>query len=104
MRRFLRRVWHAIRHRQLEADLMEEIDCHRSMKQGEFEEQGIDLQEATFAARRALGSVALAQDHSRDVWLPRWLQGFGQDILLGIRTLCAAPVVTTVAVLSLALG
>jgi putative ABC transport system permease protein len=104
MRQVLRRVWHAIRRRRFESDLAEEIEFHRAMKQRELEEDGLEPTEATFATRRALGSTALAQDRARDVWCPRWLQGVGQDVLLAVRTLAASRIVSTVAVLSLALG
>jgi hypothetical protein len=104
MRQVLRRVWHAIRRRRFEADLAEEIEFHRAMKQRELEEGGLEPREARFATRRALGSTALAQDRARDVWCPRWLQGFGQDVVLGVRMLAASRIVSTVAVLSLALG
>ena len=55
-------------------------------------------------ARRIFGSSALAGDRARDVWIPRAFQGLGQDFRLAVRTLRATPVVTGVAVLSLALG
>ena len=95
---------YAIRKRQFEVDLAEEMAFHGAMKQREIEARGVDSTEATFAARRALGSIALAQDESRDVWCPRWLQGIGQDLRLAVRSLRGTPVVTTVAVVSLALG
>ena len=101
---FLRRAWHLIRQRRRDADLAEEMAFHREMKEREFRTRGASPTEAALATRRALGSVALAQDHARDVWIPRWLQGLGQDFRLAVRTLRATPVVTAVAVLSLALG
>jgi predicted permease len=104
MRPILQRVWYLIRQRRLEAELAEEIDCHRAMKQEELEARGLGPTEATFAARRALGSVALARDRSRDVWRLGWLQGMVKDFRLAIRTLSATPMLSTVAVLSLALA
>lgn len=104
MHQLLRRLWHAIRQRRFELDLSEEMEFHRAMKQHELEGRGLELAKAAFAARRALGSVALAQDRSRDVWLPVWLQGIGQDVRHAIRALCGTRIVTSVAVLSLALG
>src|SRR6266851_2961489 len=104
MRQLIRRVWYAIRRRRFEADLSEEVEFHRAMKQQELEEGGLEPVEATFATRRALGSTALAQDRARDVWCPFWLQGCGQDFVLAVRTLVASRIVSTVAVLSLALG
>ncbi len=104
MRQLLRRAWYLIRGRRLEADLAEEIEFHRALKQRELEESGLDAKAATFATRRALGSVALAKDRARDVWRPRWLQGLGQDLRLAVRTLWANKLVSAVAVLSLTLG
>jgi putative ABC transport system permease protein len=43
-------------------------------------------------------------DQERDVWHPRWLQGLGQDVRLGLRALRTTPIVTAVAVASLVLG
>jgi putative ABC transport system permease protein len=104
MRQLLRRAWYAFRRRQFEADLAEELDFHRELKQREIEGLGAGPTEASFAARRALGSIALAQDLSRDVWCPRWLEGIEQDMRLALRSLRGTPIVTTVAVVSLALG
>ena len=104
MRQILRRAWYLIRQRRFTADLAEEMAFHLAMKQQEIQARGADATEAAFSARRALGSTALAQDRSHDVWVPGWMQGVGQDLRLGIRSLCATPVVTAVAVLSLALG
>src|SRR5258705_12169383 len=73
MRQLLRRTWYLIRRRKFEADLADEIEFHRAMKQRELEERGLEPRAATFATRRALGSVALAEDHVLDVWQPRWL-------------------------------
>src|SRR5450631_1476277 len=104
MRQILRRAWYAIRQRQLDAELAEEMEFHRAMKAQELQADGVDRNEAHFAARRAFGSAALAADRSRDIWIPSWLQGVGPDFRLAVRSLLATPVVTLVAVLSLALG
>src|SRR5207247_2350253 len=98
-----RRLWYLVRRRRFEADLAEEMTFHRSMH-----EEALRGHEppsaASRAARRALGNITLARDESRDVWCPRWLQGSWQDVRLAGRSLRATPVVTFVAVLSLALG
>src|SRR5207245_2994284 len=104
MRLLLRRAWYLWRHRQLEHDLAEEIAFHRALKQQELEAGGLKPTDAGIATRRALGSVALAQDQVRDVWQAQWLQGTGRDLRLASRTLRMTPIVTTVAVVSLALG
>jgi MacB-like periplasmic core domain len=104
MGQLLRRAWFLLRRRRFEADLAEEMAFHRALKQQGLEEGGLEPREAAIATRRALGSIALAQDRTRDVWVPHWLQGIGADLRLAVRTLCATPLVTAVAVLSLALG
>jgi predicted lysophospholipase L1 biosynthesis ABC-type transport system permease subunit len=55
----MRRAWYLMRQRRLDADLADELECHRSMKQQELEERGLGSQEAHLAARRALGNVAM---------------------------------------------
>lgn len=104
MRRLLRRLIYFLRQRRFDAEFSEELEFHRNMKTRELEERGADPKAADFAARRALGSVPLAQDQARDVWVPRWLQGMELDCRLAIRSLAATPRVTVVAILSLALG
>ena len=104
MRQLLRRAWYLLHQRQADDDLAEEMDFHSSMTRQDLEARGLEPVDAAFATRRALGSLALAQDQSRDVWQPRVLQGLGQDFRLAMRSLRATPVVTLVAVLSLALG
>src|ERR1700719_3751344 len=97
MGQLIRRIWYAIRQRQRGADLAEELEFHRTLKQRELEERGVEPREATFATRRALGSAALAQDRSRDVWCPFWFQGSGQDLRLALRALRATPIVSSLA-------
>jgi putative ABC transport system permease protein len=74
------------------------------MTQRSIAERGVESVEASFAAQRALGSVALAQDQARDVWVPHGLQGIGQDLRLAIRSLRATRIVSAIAILSLGLG
>ena len=104
MRQLLRRAWYLVRQRRLDAELAEEMDVHQAMKQQELETRGLAPTDATFAARRAFGSAALARDRSRDVWQLGRLQGMSTNVRLAIRTLSATPILSTVAVLSLALG
>src|SRR5260221_371706 len=79
MRRLLRRTWHLLRRDQFEADLTEELDFHRSMKEQQLQQQGFDPGSAQVASRRQLGSILLAKDCARDVWVWPWLQSVAQD-------------------------
>ena len=101
MRQLLRRAWYAIRQRRFDADLAEELEFHRAMKQRELEERGVGPAEAGFAVRRVLGSVALAQDRARDVWIWPWLQDLSQDLRFATRLLAKDRWFTLVAVLAL---
>src|ERR1700722_454670 len=103
MRQLLRRAWYAIRGRRLDDELAEEMAFHRAMTQREIEARGVEPTEAALATRRAFGSTALAWDQARDVWMPRWLQGLGQDCRLAVRALFTNRLVSVVAIVSLAL-
>ena len=104
MRKIIRRAWYTIRRRRLEADLAEEIEFHLTMKRRELEKDGLEPDEATFAARRALGNVLVAHDRARDVWISPWLQGISQDLRFAVRLLLKDRAFTAAAVLTLALG
>ena len=102
--RLLRRVWYLVRLRRLDADLAEELEFHRAMTQRELERNGLPERDARLQAHRAMGNIGLARDRARDLWQPRWLQGFGLDLRLALRLLVASPVLSAVAIASLALG
>jgi putative ABC transport system permease protein len=104
MRQLLRRLTYLFRHRQFETDLADELAFHRAMKHRELERRGVDPEDVEFRTRRELGSMALANDRARDVWLPVWLQGLGDDVRFGGRLLRSTPLVSAIAVMSLALG
>src|SRR5262245_23361186 len=104
MRELLRRLGFLVRQRRADADLAEEMAFHRDMARDSMERDGVGAVDAAVAARRAFGSSALAHDQAHDIWVPRWMQGLGQDFSLAARLFWKAPLVTGVAVLSLALG
>src|SRR6266498_3252655 len=104
MRALIRRAWYAVRQRQVETDLSEEIEFHRAMKQRELESSGLESPVAILAARRALGSAALAQNRSRDVWIWPAVQDIAQDVRFAARLLGKDRRFTLAAVIALALG
>ncbi len=104
MRELVRRLRSAIRWRRLDADLEDELEFHRAMKQRELEAGGQAPADATFAARRTLGSVALARDRARDVWLWPWLRDAWQDARHAFRALERHPGFAVAATLTLGLG
>jgi putative ABC transport system permease protein len=104
IQRLLRRLQYAIRHRQAERDLREELEVHAALKRQDFENAGLDAATADVEARRALGSQLLARDHVRDVWVWPWLGGFLLDFRLALRMLAKYPLLTVVASAGMAFG
>jgi predicted permease len=87
MRQLVFRLWHLLRRRRFERELAEEMEFHRAM-----------------TSARAFGSIALARDNARDVWLWPWFQSAVQDLRFAARLLGRNPTFTVVAVLTLAVG
>src|SRR4051794_7539039 len=88
MTRLLRRIGYLVRKRRLEADLAEEMQFHRAMSDD----------------AKAFGSHALAQNQSRDVWIPLWIQDVAQDISFAARLLVKERRFAAAAIVALALG
>jgi len=104
MRRLLRRLRYLLRPHSLDADILRELDFHRDMIQRDLEAQGLPPEEVAPAAQRRLGSVALAREHVRDVWIAPWLQSAWQDVRFATRLLLKHRSFTLVATAALALG
>jgi putative ABC transport system permease protein len=102
--RLWRRIAYLWRQRQMDADLAEELELHREMKQVELERSGLSPHEASYASRRTLGNLTLSREDARAVWVCRWLDDFGRDLAYGFRGLRRDPGFSVVVVFTLALG
>jgi putative ABC transport system permease protein len=102
--KLLRRVTYWFKRRQLEAELAEELELHRSMKQQQLEQNGMPSVDATYASRRALGNVTLAREDARAIWIWPSLERLWQDVRFGARLLKRQPTFTATAILTLAIG
>jgi predicted permease len=99
-----RRLLFYLRRDQFDRELEEEMKFHLEMKAEEGRTSGMSPQEARYAAERQFGNQALLQEVSREMWGVRSIETFFQDLRYGVRMLLKSKAVTTVAVLSLALG
>ena len=61
-----------IKYRHFDADLREELEVHRAMKEAELQRLGSSPAEARVCASRALGNITLAREDARGVWLAPW--------------------------------
>jgi predicted permease len=104
MTKVLRRVRLWVRRRRAAAELAEEIETHRLMRQEELERSGVSTEEAAILSKRALGNALLAREESHDVWRWSLLEDAWRDLLAGVRDFRKAPGFWLVASAILSLG
>ncbi|MDE3156846.1 MAG: ABC transporter permease [Acidobacteriota bacterium] len=89
MRHLLRRLRYLLQRRRFDADLAEELEFHRTMKERDLLAHGASPDDARFAARRAMGNTTLVREEVQEVWISRWLRELAQDVRFAGRLLAA---------------
>jgi predicted permease len=92
MTKWMRRLRYWRHRSQMEAELAEEMEHHRSMLAG----QG--------AAPSAWGNATYAREEARAVWIWPWLESLWRDAAYGVRSMRRQPGFTAVALLGLGLA
>jgi predicted permease len=97
--------WRALfRRSAVEHDLDEELRFHLDHQAAAYEKAGLDRAEALRRARLEFGGLDQIKEEYRDTLGVRLFDTIRRDLRLGVRALRATPIVSAVAVLSLALG
>jgi predicted permease len=87
-----------------DADLREEIEAHRALRQAALEREGLGPDAAARESSRAMGNVTLAVEDARDVWAIRVFDGVRQDVRAAVRGLRKSAGASAVVIGTLALG
>ena len=85
-------------------DLDADIRDHIERETQENLERGMSPEVARYATLRKFGNVTRAQEDTRAVWMPSWLDPVRQDLRYGLRTLRREPGYATVVTVLIALG
>jgi predicted permease len=104
LKELARRIFMLLHRRQFRADLDEEMQLHLELREQQQAERGLPIDEARSIARRRFGNATRIKERSQMAWGWAWLESLMQDALYGVRAMLRSPVLTAVALLSLALG
>jgi putative ABC transport system permease protein len=84
--------------------LNDEIQFHLDQQIAENLAEGMNPEDARYAATRTFGNPTFLNEETRDTWGWTWLEQIAQDFRYGFRSLRKGPGFSAVAILSLALG
>lgn len=104
IRRHLRRLAALFRSARADADLAREIRAHLQLLEDQLVGQGMALEDARYAARRAFGGVEQTKERQRDARSFRVLDNAWRDLKLGARMLVKYPGLTFVAGVGMAIA
>ena len=87
-----------------DADLEQEMRTHIELRAMRLRSEGLDPDEALYAAKRRFGNVSLFRETSAAMWSWAWIDSLRQDLRYSARILLRNPAYTLFAVTVLALG
>ena len=97
--------WRSLfRRPEVEQELDAELRFHLQQQIDENLAAGMSAEEARYAARRAIGGAEQIKEECRDARSVAWIETSINDLRYGWRMLRKSPVLTIVAILSLAIG
>ena len=102
--RWLTTFRNLFRRSQLDQELDEEIAFHLEMREKEYTEQGMSVEQARHAARRRFGNGTLVKEDTRQTWGLRRFDELRQDLVFGFRSFRKNPGFTATLLVTLALG
>ncbi len=101
-----RRMLFLFRHERISEEVEEEMRLHTELRANKLAEQGLDSQEASYAAQRQFGNRTLLKEVSREMWGWTSLEALAQDFRYAGRQLRKnrAFTLTVLATLGLCIG
>ena len=87
-----------------EREIQEELQFHLEEEAEELEANGLEKEQAAWAARRDLGNATLVKENSREAWMWTWLEQAAQDTRYALHGFKDNPGFAATAILSLSLG
>jgi macrolide transport system ATP-binding/permease protein len=102
--KLLLRLGSLLHREKAERELSEELQFHLQNQVEEYVAQGMDAQEARYAALRSLGGVEQVKEECREARKMNLIENFVRDVRLGLRMLRRNPGFTVLAILCLTLG
>ena len=100
----LRRLLNVVRRPRMDDDLRQELDTHVALIEEEERRHGSTAEQARRNARTRFGNPRAYRERALDAVIATWFEDVCKDVRFAARVLLRAPVFSTVAVLTMALG